>query len=152
MPAFQACCTERRYKRNTVLTFERRLKYIRCLMWAFAVIDAEGFRCNMEISWSILLAFTQTYPGRISSTAEPQRPYPLFAARAPCEGVALWAGRKPPYISTIAQRKILGKLAGNVPPAQLIKQHDNTQSLAFLKRVSVTSEHNFGKNTLLRGR
>jgi hypothetical protein len=58
-------------------------------MWAFAVIDAEGFRCNMEISWSILLAFTQTYPGRISSTAEPQRTYPLFAARAPCEGVAL---------------------------------------------------------------
>ena len=37
----------------------------------------------MEISRSILLAFTQTYPGRISSTAGPQRPYPLFAARAP---------------------------------------------------------------------
>ena len=41
------------------------------LMWAFAVIDAEGFRSNMEIGWSILLAFTQTYLGRISSTAEP---------------------------------------------------------------------------------
>ena len=71
MPKFQACCAEGCIKRNTVLTFERRLKYIRCLMWAFAVIDAEGFSSNMEIGWSILLAFTKTYLGRISSTAEP---------------------------------------------------------------------------------